>query len=117
MEDGTAAAAPVQRDKEGEEERGVVVDEEGDVSGDGTTTEEKEDKEETPKAAPQLKAQQPLPQVRPGVQRQVCRFWRGTEGSCQRGDACRFLHQTWDKRDRSTLALSPLPLTLSLSLL
>lgn len=42
------------------------------------------------------------PKVRLGVRPQLCRFWRGKEGSCQRGDACRFLHQDWDKRNRST---------------
>src|SRR3989344_3728308 len=41
------------------------------------------------------------PKVRLGVRPQLCRFWRGKEGSCQRGDACRFLHQDWDKRNRS----------------
>lgn len=41
------------------------------------------------------------PKVRLGVRPQLCRFWRGKEGSCQRGDACRFLHQDWDRRNHN----------------
>jgi hypothetical protein len=68
---------------------------------------EANEKEEEKKAGPCGVVPQ-QPKVRLGVRPQLCRFWRGKEGSCQRGDACRFLHQDWDKRNRST-ATPPRP--------
>ena len=93
-----AGAVVVERqDEKREEAAALVLEPSKQIEQEPNEPNEKEKKEAGPcGVVPQQ------PKVRLGVRPQLCRFWRGKEGSCQRGDACRFLHQDWDKRNRST---------------